>query len=210
MSHVQPEFILGCNVVSRCTTVCIRWEHPMFQSNCVVHSIKHYYITSLLICHMFTELRSHSRLHCSEQKHTYVHSRLAFTHLNCIVLCRPFCNHISTVPDNSWMPLKEWSSMESTRNHLSLSSNSMNLTMQRLALQWTTVARCALPGNSPFHVLFKGMQCWRYVLHLTVLCEQLLPSFIHTTECWCSLIQENNISLYCIQVIRRRLAWSTN
>ncbi len=82
MFNQSYDLILGCNVVSRCTTVCIRWEHPMFQSNCVVHSIKHYYITYLLICHMFTELRSHSRLHCSEQKHTYVHSRLAFTHLH--------------------------------------------------------------------------------------------------------------------------------
>ena len=60
--------------------------------------------------------------------------------------------------------------------------------------------------NSPVHVLFKSMQCWRNVLHVTVLCEQLLPSSIHMTECWCSLIQENNISLYFVQVIRRRMS----
>ena len=49
----------------------------------------------------------------------------------CIFLHNPFCNPISTVPDNSWLPPEEWSSMESTRNHnLSLFSNPMNLEME--------------------------------------------------------------------------------
>ena len=127
--------ILGCNVLSRSTTVCIRWQYPMIQSNCDVHSIKHYYITSLSICHMFTESRSHCRLYCPEQKHNCVHSRLAFTHLHRFVqaFLQP---HFKRVVQH--------------RVHEESSSNPMNLAVELLALQWVTVPRCALPDKQQF------------------------------------------------------------
>ena len=53
--------------------------------------------------------------------------------------------------------------------------------------------------NSPFRVLFKSLPCWRKVFHLIPFWANnycFLYSFIDMAECWCSLIHENNISLF--------------
>ena len=42
--------------------------------------------------------------------------------------------------------------------------------------------------NSPFQVLFEGMECRRNIIHLPVLSEKMKSSFIHLIESRCSMV----------------------
>ena len=50
--------------------------------------------------------------------------------------------------------------------------------------------------NSPFQVLFEGMECRWNIIHLPVLSEQMKSSFIHLIESRCSLYDRTtNLSI---------------
>ncbi|KAK3766708.1 hypothetical protein RRG08_046005 [Elysia crispata] len=67
----------------------------------------------------------------------------------CICSHKTFCIHMSLVPDMHWLLLEEWSSTESTCNHLFISASPTFVMMEVQGFLQVIAPRCARLGTQP-------------------------------------------------------------